>query len=75
VAIKRNIQMKTQEFKIEGMSCGHCVMAVRKELSRLENVKIDDVQIGKAKVEFDESITEESLIINAIEEAGFKVIN
>jgi copper chaperone CopZ len=67
--------MKTQEFKIEGMSCSHCVMAVRKELSRLENVKIDDVQIGKAKVEFDESITEESLIINAIEEAGFKVIS
>jgi Copper chaperone len=67
--------MKTQEFKIEGMSCGHCVMAVRRELSRLENVKIDDVQIGKAKVEFDESITEESLIINAIEEAGFKVIS
>jgi copper chaperone CopZ len=67
--------MKTQEFKIEGMSCGHCVMAVRKELSRLENVKIDEVQIGKAKVEFDESITKESLIINAIEEAGFKVIS
>ena len=67
--------MKTQEFKIEGMSCSHCVMAVRRELSRLENVKIDDVQIGKAKVEFDESITEESLIINAIEEAGFKVIS
>jgi len=67
--------MKTHEFKIEGMSCGHCIMAVRKELSRLENVKIDDVQIGKAKVEFDESITKESLIINAIEEAGFKVIS
>ena len=67
--------MKIQEFIIEGMSCGHCVMAVKKELSRLENVKIDDVQIGKAKVEFDESITKESLIINAIEEAGFKVIS
>jgi len=67
--------MKTQEFKIEGMSCGHCVKAVRKELSRLDNVKIDDVQIGKVKVEFDESKTEESRIINAIEEAGFKVIN
>jgi copper chaperone len=67
--------MKTQEFKIEGMSCGHCVMAVRKELSKLENVKIDDVQIGKAKVEFDESKTQESIIIKAIEEAGYKVIS
>ena len=67
--------MKTQEFIIEGMSCGHCVMAVRKELSRLPDIKINDVQIGKAKVEFDESKTQENLIINAIEEAGFKVIN
>jgi len=67
--------MKTQEFKIEGMSCSHCIMAVRKELGKLDNIKIDDVQIGKVKVEFDESKTEESRIINAIEEAGFKVIN
>jgi len=66
--------MRTQEFKIEGMSCGHCVMAVRKELSKLGNVKIADIQIGKARVEFDENKTEESRIINAIEEAGFKVL-
>jgi copper chaperone len=67
--------MKTQEFIIEGMSCGHCVMAVRKELSRLDNVKIDDIQIGKAKVEFDETKTNVSLIIKAIEEAGYKVVS
>ena len=67
--------MKTKEFIIEGMSCGHCVMAVRKELSKLNNIKIDDIQIGKAKIDFDESITQESLIINAIEEAGYKVVS
>jgi len=67
--------MKTQEFIIEGMSCGHCVMAVRKELGKLDNIKIDDVQIGKATVEFDESKSKENSIIKAIEEAGFKVIS
>ncbi|MDR3610056.1 MAG: cation transporter [Ignavibacteriaceae bacterium] len=66
--------MKTQEFRIDGMSCGHCVMAVRKELTKLENVKVDDVQIGKAKVEYDESKISEDRIINAIEEAGYKVL-
>jgi copper chaperone len=66
--------MKTKEFRIEGMSCGHCVMAVRKELTKLENVKVDDVQIGKAKVEYDESKISEDRIINAIEEAGYKVL-
>ena len=67
--------MKKHEFNIEGMSCGHCVMAVRKGLSRLDNVKIDDVQIGKAVVEFDENKTSEGNIIKAIEEAGYKVIS
>lgn len=67
--------MKLQEFKIEGMSCSHCVMAVRKELSKLVNIKIDDIQIGKAKVEFDETKTQKSIIIKAIEEAGYKVVS
>jgi len=67
--------MKTQEFKIEGMSCSHCVMAVRKELSRLKYVKVSDVQIGSAKVEFDENKTTAAAIVNAIGEAGFKVVN
>jgi copper chaperone len=67
--------LKTQEFKIEGMSCGHCVMAVRKALSRLDNVKVSDVQIGKANVEYDETKTTESSIIIAIDEAGYKVVS
>jgi copper chaperone len=67
--------MITQEFKIEGMSCNHCVMAVRKELTRLDNVKVSDVQIGSAKVEFDDKKTTAAIIVNAIEEAGYKVVN
>ncbi len=66
--------MTTKEFKIEGMSCGHCVMAVKKELEKLENVKVDDVQIGKAKVEYDENNVNENKITDAIEEAGYKVV-
>jgi len=67
--------MKTQEFNIEGMSCNHCVMAVRKELSKLENVKIEDVKIGSAKVQYDEAKVDEKALTAAIEEAGYKVIN
>ncbi len=67
--------MKTQEFKIEGMSCRHCVIAVRKELTRLDNVKVNDVQIGSAKVDFDENILTAADIVKAIEEAGYKVVN
>lgn len=66
--------MTTKELKIEGMSCHHCVMAVKKELSKMENVKVEDVQIGSAKVEYDESKVSEKSLADAIEEAGYKVI-
>jgi len=65
--------MTQKEFKIEGMSCGHCVMAVKKELQKIENLKIDNVEIGSAKVEFDENQIDNQKIIDAIEEAGYKV--
>ena len=67
--------MKTQELKIEGMSCNHCVMAVKKELGKLENVKVEDVQIGSAKVQYDESKVDEKKLAAAIEEAGYKLIS
>jgi len=65
--------MTTQEFKIEGMSCGHCVMAVKKELSKL-NLESAEVEIGSAKVNFDETKVNSSTIENAITEAGYKVV-
>lgn len=67
--------MKTADLKIEGMSCHHCVMAVQKELSKLENVKVEDVQIGSAKVEYDENKVDTKAFADAIEEAGYKLLN
>jgi copper chaperone len=63
-----------KEFKIEGMSCHHCVMAVKKSISEL-NLKKFDVKIGSAEVEFDENETTEEMIIKAIDNAGYKVVN
>ncbi len=64
--------MTTQEFKIEGMTCNHCVMAVKKELSKL-NLATMEVGIGLAKVNFDETKVDSPAIEKAILNAGFKV--
>jgi copper chaperone len=60
-------------FNIDGMSCGHCVMTVEKELGKLE-IEKKKVEIGSAKVSFDLEIVSEENIKKAIEEAGYKVI-
>ena len=66
--------MKKEEVKIDGMSCGHCVMAVRKELSRLP-LKIKDVSIGSAKVEYDEAKVTNDEIRRAVANAGYLVVS
>jgi copper chaperone len=63
-----------KEFKIEGMSCKHCVMAVQKTLSEIKLINFE-VFIGSTKVEFDENEVTEVSIVKAIEEAGYKVVN
>ena len=67
--------MKTQDLKIEGMHCGHCVMAVRKELSKLPDARVEDVQIGSARVQIDETKVSEQQIAQAVEEAGYRLIS
>lgn len=62
-----------QKFKIEGMSCGHCVMAVEKSLSQLNLIK-KKVKIGSAKVKYDPETVSELDIKSKIEEAGYKVV-
>ena len=64
--------MINEKIKIDGMSCGHCIMAVRKELSRLP-LKIKDVSIGSAEIEYDEAKVTSDEIKKAIVNSGYSV--
>lgn len=69
---KKGVKM-TKTIKINGMSCQHCVMAVKKELQKLELNNLE-VKIGEAFVEFDEELTSLENVIDAIVEAGYEVV-
>jgi len=58
---------------IEGMSCQHCVMAVKKALSGVTGVTSSDVEVGSALVKYDGSKATEKDIKAAIEKAGYAV--
>ncbi|MFQ3574566.1 MAG: heavy-metal-associated domain-containing protein [Thermodesulfovibrionales bacterium] len=60
-------------LNIEGMSCQHCVRRVRSALEAIKGIKAVDVSIGMASVEYDETSVNESVIIDAITKAGYKV--
>jgi copper chaperone len=66
--------MASAEIKVEGMSCQHCVMSVRKAVEGLDGIKSSNVEIGKVSVEFDEGKVSQDAIEAAIAQAGYKVI-
>ncbi len=65
--------MKKTTIKIDGMTCQHCVMAVKKELQKLDINQLD-VKIGEATIEFDENKLNEDKIKAAVKEAGYTVV-
>lgn len=58
---------------VEGMSCGHCVMAVKRALSEVEGVGAVDVDLesGRVKVVGD-ALVDETLKA-AVDDAGYDV--
>ncbi|MFZ1730983.1 MAG: heavy-metal-associated domain-containing protein [Bacteroidota bacterium] len=66
--------MKTQTFRLDRMTCNHCVMSVRKSLAQIENLEVDDVQIGAAVVSFDENAVKTEDIEMVLAKAGYPVI-
>ncbi len=61
-------------ISIEGMGCGHCIMAVNKEFEKL-GIPEYDVEIGTAKIELPEEKYNPEEINKSIEEAGFSVVS
>jgi copper chaperone len=66
--------MKSEVLKIEGMSCNHCVMSVKNHLSNLASVVVEEVTVGKARIQYDESKLDAKDIARAIDAAGFTLV-
>ncbi len=66
--------MTTTVLKIEGMSCQHCVMRVKKALDGANGIVESKVEIGSANVSYDEAKIRKEDIVSAIEKAGYKVV-
>ncbi|RMH64943.1 MAG: copper chaperone [Bacteroidetes bacterium] len=63
----------TETLTIEGMSCSHCVHAVRQALAGLDGVDVDAVEIGSATVRYDDTRVSRDALVAAIEQEGYHV--
>ncbi|NYD53689.1 heavy-metal-associated domain-containing protein [Microbacterium pseudoresistens] len=67
--------MTTNEYRVTGMTCGHCEMSIREEVGELEGVA--DIQVsaetGRLTVSSDGSI-DDAQVLAAVEEAGYTAV-
>lgn len=64
-------------FKIGGMTCAACAVNVQKALSAVNGVSLAEVNIAtdKATVCFDDTIANKEILKNAVENAGYSVVD
>ena len=68
--------MKEVKLNIEGMHCTGCYTRLEKVLNNVDGVESAKVSLEekKADIKYDETQVNEKELIEAIEDAGFKVI-
>lgn len=68
--------MKELTLKVEGMTCAHCVMTVKRAVMSVGGVEEADVSLkdGLVSVKAEDSTSEEELK-KAIESAGYRVVD
>ncbi|MFC7493195.1 MULTISPECIES: heavy-metal-associated domain-containing protein [unclassified Nocardioides] len=67
--------MTSTELHVTGMTCGHCVAAVREEVSSVEGVRDVDVELetGRVTVTSDAPL-DRTAVAAAVEEAGYELV-
>ncbi|WP_025041908.1 heavy-metal-associated domain-containing protein [Nitrosospira briensis] len=69
--------MQTEVIKIKGMTCMGCVNSVKSVLEKIPGVDSADVSLEQKQVtiQYDAATTKPNQLKDAIEGAGFEVVN
>lgn len=63
----------TRTYTVTGMTCGHCVAAVRQEVSALAGVTAVDVDLESGRVTVEGVGVSDLAVQGAVDEAGYEV--
>ena len=68
--------MSTTTYKVQGMTCGHCVSAVTQEVSKLDGVTGVDIDLdsGNVTVTSDAPLSDDA-VREAVDEAGYELVS
>jgi copper chaperone len=63
--------MERLNLTIEGMTCDHCVRAVKNRLAVTPGVQVEQVEVGTARLLYDPAKTSVDVIEDAIADEGY----
>lgn len=64
--------MAITEYRVSGMSCGHCETAVTEEVQALDGVESVEVSAATGRLVIDSSVElDDASVLAAVDEAGY----
>jgi len=67
--------MATREYRVTGMSCGHCEAAVRAEVSQIPGVDGVEVHARTGRLVVASSVAiDANAVLGAVDEAGYEAV-
>lgn len=63
--------MNTLTFRVDGMTCDHCVQAVTNEVSGVDGVQSVEVDLESKRVTVVGTAVDTGSVMSAIDEAGY----
>jgi copper chaperone len=62
-------------YRVDGMSCQHCVVAVTGEVGEVAGVQAVDIDLGSKLVRVSGAGIDDSAVLAAIDEAGYDAVS
>jgi copper chaperone len=64
---------ETRDYMVEGMTCAHCVLSVREEVSEVTGVNAVDVDLASGRLRVTGRDISDDDVRGAVAEAGYEV--
>jgi copper chaperone CopZ len=64
---------ETREYTVQGMTCSHCVLSVREEVSEVRGVSAVDVDLDSGRLTVTGESIDDEAVRAAVAEAGYEV--
>jgi copper chaperone len=65
---------ETREYIVAGMTCSHCVLSVREEISELPAVQGVEVDLASGRLTVMGAAVEDDAVRAAVADAGYEVV-